>query len=83
MMSQQHNDLPALKEARLQLTLQAIKCDATLSQRRAAAIYNVSRMTLGRRRAGTPLRRDCTPNSMILLKTEEDVIVQHVLNLDL
>ncbi|KAI1517386.1 transposase [Pyrenophora tritici-repentis] len=81
-MSQQQNNLPALKEARLQLALKAIERDATLSQRRAAAIYNVSRVTLGRRRAGIPLRSDCTPNSMNLLKTEEDVIVQHILDLD-
>jgi hypothetical protein len=81
-MSQQRNDLPASKEARLQLALQAIKQDATLSQRRAAAIYNVSQSTLSTRRAGTTLRRDCTPNSMKLLKTEEEVIIQHILDLD-
>jgi hypothetical protein len=80
--SQQRNNLPALKEARLQLALQAINRDATLSERRAAAIYNVSRITLRRRRAGIPLRSDCTPNSMNLLKTEEDIIVQHTLDLD-
>jgi hypothetical protein len=56
--------------------------DATLSQRRAAAIYNVSRKTLRRRRAGTPLQRDCTLNSIKLLKSEEDVIIQHILNLN-
>jgi hypothetical protein len=49
-MSQQRYNLPASDEARLQLALKAIKRDATLSQRRAAAIYNVSRMTLARRR---------------------------------
>jgi hypothetical protein len=81
-MSQQRNNLPALKEARLQLALQAINRDAALSERRAAAIYNVSRITLRRRRAGIPLRSDCTPNSMNLLKTEEDIIVQHTLDLD-
>jgi hypothetical protein len=36
-MSQQQNSLPAWKEARLGLALKAIKRDATLSQRRAAA----------------------------------------------
>jgi hypothetical protein len=82
-MSQQQNNLPAFKEARLQLALKAIERDATLSERRAAAIYNVSRVTLKRRRAGIPLRSDCTPNSTILLKTEEDIIVQHALDLNL
>ena len=45
-MSQQPNKLPESKEARLQLALQPIKQDATLSQRRAATIYNVSQNTL-------------------------------------
>jgi hypothetical protein len=82
-MSQQQNNLPASKEAQLQLALQAIKCDATLSQRRAATIYNVSQATLSNRRAGTPLQRDCRLNMSRLRKTEEDVIVQHILNLNL
>jgi hypothetical protein len=81
-MPQQEDQLPALKEARLQLALQAIERDANLSQRRAAAIYNVSQNTLEHRRAGTPFRHNCTPNSMNLLKTEEEVIAQHVLDLD-
>jgi hypothetical protein len=81
-MSQQQNDLPTLKEARLQLALQAIQRDATLTLRRAAAIYNVSRSTLSRRSARTTSRRDCTPNLMKLLKTEEDVIVEYILDLD-
>jgi hypothetical protein len=81
-MPQQEHQLPALKEARLQLALQAIERDANLSQRRAAAIYNVSQNTLERRRAGTPFRHDCMPNSVNLLKTEEGVTVQHVLGLD-
>jgi hypothetical protein len=80
-MSQQQHNLPALKEAQLELALKAIERDATLSLRRAAAIYNVSRATLSNRQRGIPLRRDCAPNSMKLLKTEEDVIVQHILDL--
>jgi outer membrane protein OmpA-like peptidoglycan-associated protein len=40
-MSQQRNNLPASEEIRSQLALQAIKQDMALSQRRAAAIYNV------------------------------------------
>jgi hypothetical protein len=51
-MSQPSHQLPESKEARIQLALQAIEQDATLTQRRAAAIYNVSRSTLGDRRAG-------------------------------
>ena len=53
-----------------------------MSQRRAAKIYNVPLTTLGERRAGSTFRHDCTPNSLKLLKTEEEVIFQHILDLD-
>ena len=69
-------------EAHIQLALQAIQQDANLSVPCAAAIYNVPERTLRRRRDGIPSRRDSTPNSMKLLKTEEETIVQHVLDLD-
>jgi hypothetical protein len=59
-----------------------MKRDATLSQRRAAAIYSVPQRTLSDRRAGRPSRADCTPNSRNLTLTEEGVIVQHILDLD-
>jgi hypothetical protein len=82
-MPQHSNALKPYKEAQIQLALQAIKQDVTLTLRRAATIYNVSYRTLGNRRAGMPSRRDCTPNSRKLLPTEETVIVQHVFDLDL
>src|SRR6478735_3112599 len=82
MISQRPQQLPTSKEARIQLALQALKQDATLSQRRAAAIYSVSQCSLSRRRAGITSRRDCAPNSMKLLKIEEEVIVEHTLELD-
>jgi hypothetical protein len=72
----------SLKEARIQLALQAIQCDATLSTPRAAAIYSVCERTLRRRRAGKPSRQDCSPNSMRLLITEEETIVDYILDLD-
>src|ERR1700712_1386234 len=75
--TQQCNNLPALKEARLQLALQAIKEDGNLSERRAAAVYNVTRTTLVNRRARKQSRRDCTPKAANLRPTEEEVIVQH------
>jgi DNA-binding transcriptional regulator YiaG len=74
-MAQQQRKRPELQEARIQLALQAIKQDATLSQRRAAAIYNVSQTTLSDRRAGKQFRRDCAPNSANLRLIEEEVIV--------
>jgi hypothetical protein len=69
-------------EARIQLAIQAIDQDPTLSERRAAAIYNVPRKTLSDRRAGKVSRRDCKPKSKKLLETEEQVLIQHILNLD-
>jgi hypothetical protein len=81
-MQRRQDELLALQESILQLALKAIERDATLSLRRAAKIYNAPRFTLSTRRAGTTFIRDCTPKSMKLLKTEEEVIVQHILDLD-
>jgi hypothetical protein len=76
------NALPTSKEARIQLALQAIKADANLSIRRGAQIYSVNQRTLANRRAGKQSRRNCAPNSANLRSTEEEVIVQHILDLD-
>ena len=81
-MPQRNNAKKSLNKADIQLAVQAIKRDATLSQRRAAKIYRVPQKTLSDRLAGTPSRRDCTPNLMKLTSTEELVIVQHILKLD-
>jgi hypothetical protein len=81
-MSQPQQELPESKEARIQLALQAIQQDATLSLRSAASFYRVSHTTLSDRRAGKQFRRSCAPNSANLRRTEEDVIVQHILDLD-
>ncbi|KAJ8106216.1 hypothetical protein OPT61_g9685 [Boeremia exigua] len=69
-------------EAQVQLALQALKQDANLLQRRAVAIYNVPQATLSKRRAGQPLRADIIPNSRGLDNNEEQVIVNHILELD-
>ena len=81
-MPQRKNTKKPLNEADIQLAVQAIKCDATLSQRQAAKIYRVSQSTLSTRLAGASPRRDRAPNSMKLTSTEELVIVQHILKLD-
>jgi hypothetical protein len=80
-MPQQQNAQPISAEADIQLALQAIQQDATLSIPPATAIYKVAEQTLRRRRIGIPSWRDCAPNSMKLLKTEEEVIVEHILDL--
>ena len=81
-MPQPQHNINALKEAQVQLALQALKNDATLSQRRAAAIYKVPQSTLSTRRAGRPSRADTMPNSRGLDNNEERVIVDHILELD-
>jgi hypothetical protein len=54
-MSQQQHYSEASKESQIWTALLAIKQDEYLFQRRAAAIYSVSRRILGDRRAGRPL----------------------------
>ncbi|KAF2743820.1 hypothetical protein M011DRAFT_205255 [Sporormia fimetaria CBS 119925] len=56
--------------------------DASLTVRRAAKLYNVSRSTLSARRAGKAPRRDCRPTVTRLTVTEEEVIVRHIFELD-
>ncbi|KAH9859203.1 hypothetical protein J1614_012280 [Plenodomus biglobosus] len=80
-MSQQLQQLGPSQDARIQLALQALKQDATLSLRRAATLYNVSRATLCDRRAGRASRGDSIPKSRKLDKIEEEVILRHILDL--
>ncbi|KAJ8111140.1 hypothetical protein OPT61_g6192 [Boeremia exigua] len=70
-MPQQQHNINALKEAQIQLALQALKQDANLSQRRAAAIYNVPQATLSNRSTGRPSRADTMPNSRGLDNNKE------------
>jgi hypothetical protein len=81
-MKHQQNKLLASRASKRQLALQAIERDATLNQRHAAKIYDVPQTILDNQNAGSTYRCNCTPNSMKLLNTEEEVILQHILNLD-
>lgn len=72
-MSQQPNAALISKEACIQLALQAIKKDAKLKLRRAAALYNVDHRRLIDRRAGMMYKSDRTPNLRRLLDTEEEM----------
>jgi hypothetical protein len=81
-MSQQL-DLELLsREDRIILAIQAMKSDASISQRRAATTYNVPEKTLRSRRAGTLSRCDIYPNSAKLQRLEEEVIIQRIRKLD-
>jgi hypothetical protein len=79
----QQPDLESLsREDRVILALQAIKSNAPLSQRRAAAIYNVPQSTLSNRYTRTAARRDYHANSSKLTRREEEAIVQRIRKLD-
>jgi hypothetical protein len=69
-------------EARIILAIEAIRTSKRMSCRKAAKIYNVSKSTLSDRIAGRPSRSDIQPNCLKLTKLEEDVIVQHIFDLD-
>ena len=73
----------ASNEADVQLAISSITAKQIKSSRSAAAIYSVAETTLRCRRAGRPARRDCQPNSKKLTQLEEEVIVKHILDLDL
>ena len=81
-MSQQQQQLQLSSECQIQLALQALKQDANLSLRRAAAIFNVARSTLSDRRDKRPSQADRWPKTMNLTKVEEKVVIEHILDLD-
>ena len=70
------------RESRIILALQAIQSNQNLSCRRAAKIYEVPEATLRHRMNGRPSRSSCAPNSASLTKSEEEAIVQYILDLD-
>lgn len=72
---------PPSREARVALALKALENNEKLSLRAAAKLYDVPVSTLSYRRAGRLVRRDTTPNSRRLTDSEEQAIVQYVLEL--
>jgi hypothetical protein len=81
-MSQQP-DLELLpNEDKILLAIKALNSDATLSKRRAAAMYRVSRRTLCNQRAKTASQRNTHPNLLKLSRHEEDTIVQYIRKLN-
>ena len=69
-------------ETDIQLAISSLNAHQIQSNRRAAAIFNVTRSTLQNRRNGKPARRDCQPNSRKLTEREEQVIIRYILDLD-
>ena len=69
-------------ESRLQLAIESIKNDKTLSVRGAAKLYNVPEATLRHRINGRRVRQDTRANSTRMTELEEEAIVKYVLDLD-
>jgi hypothetical protein len=76
-----HNASTSSKEARIQLTLQAIEQGQFNSIRRAAKTYDVPESTIRDRRAGRLPRAEMRPSQQKLTEIEEEVIVTYVLDL--
>jgi len=68
-------------EDRVVLALEAVQKSKNISIRAAAELYNVQRATLQNRRDGKPARRDTSANSKKLTQSEEEAIVQYVIEL--
>ena len=69
-------------EGRLSLALHAYSIGTCKSIRAAATLYDVSRVTLTRRYNGTLLRQSTRQASYKLTLTEEQVLLQRILDLD-
>jgi hypothetical protein len=70
------------KEARIIIAINSIRSSRKLSIRAAAKIYNVPYTTLADRMKGRTPKTDYRPVARSLTEIEEDVIVQHILDLD-
>ena len=70
------------KESQLVLALAAIQANPKLSLRKVAKIYNVPLTTLINRRDGRQPKREISANCRKLSDSEEDAIVQYILDLD-
>ena len=68
-------------ENQLNLALQAIQRDPTLSARRAAKLYGVGHHKLSDRLRGIPSRRAISANSRKMTDLEESVLSEHILDL--
>jgi len=71
------------QEARIILAIEAIRMsNRKLSRRAAAKIYNIPYSTLSTRINGVTSIRDRRPANKKLTELEEEVIVNHILDLD-
>jgi hypothetical protein len=81
-----NNSIPqysdGFKKADNQLAMSDVDTQKIRSSCSTATVYDIDERTLRRRSAGVVARIDCYPNSKKLTRTEEEVIPQHILDLD-
>jgi hypothetical protein len=82
MQSPNHVELLS-RDQRILLAIQALKSDASLSQRHIAALYSVPRSTLGDQHQRIASRRVTHPNQSNLTKSEEDSLIARIRDLSL
>jgi len=70
-------------KGRVFLALQAIKSSQNLSLQHTVQIYEVLRVTLARRACRTQPQAGRCDSQRLLTKSEEEELIQHVLNLDM
>ena len=70
------------RESDIILVIQTLRTSLHLKVTKVARIYNVPPKTLKARLLGQPSRQDCIANSRKLTSLEEEVIIQHILDLD-
>jgi hypothetical protein len=82
-MTPPNNAQSTINEGDILLASQAIRLGQIPSIRQAASVYNVTRSTLRRRINGTRSKRDSDIGKQRLTPSEEAVLVQKVLELDI
>ncbi|KAH8698060.1 hypothetical protein GQ44DRAFT_718483 [Phaeosphaeriaceae sp. PMI808] len=81
-MSQLNNALLHQHEGRLQLALQAYNIGQFRGYRAAATAFNVNHHTLSKHAKGILFRPDTKPNRQKITTTEEQTIIQYILDFD-
>jgi hypothetical protein len=70
------------KEARIVMAIEALQSDQKLNVHKATQIYDVPETTLRSRRKGAKPKAEDRPKTRLLNKLEEEVLVQHIVDLD-
>ena len=70
------------KEAKIVIAIEAFKRDPKLNIHKAATLYGVPEATLRHRLKGRTSKAETRPKVQLLSKLEEQVLIQHIIDLD-